>query len=73
MRVPTFSIVSTKSGRDSQKAANRPIYEPHECPFCNERGLVRFVDKRTGRFENMPCPHDPVEVEDVRPVSCKVQ
>ncbi|MEK8017629.1 MAG: hypothetical protein VSS75_012225 [Candidatus Parabeggiatoa sp.] len=37
-----------------------------ECPFCNERGLVRFVDKCTGRFENTPCPHDPVEIEDMR-------
>jgi hypothetical protein len=27
---------------------------------------VRFVDKRTGRFENASCPHDPVEVENMR-------
>jgi len=45
---------------------NRSTYKPNECPFCNERGLVRFVDKCTGRFENVPCPHDPVKVEDMR-------
>ena len=45
---------------------NKSTYKPNECPFCNERCLVRFVDKRTGRFENVPCPHDPVEVDNMR-------
>ncbi|MEK8020521.1 MAG: hypothetical protein VSS75_026955 [Candidatus Parabeggiatoa sp.] len=46
--------------------ANSPTYKLNECPFCNERGLVRFVDKCTGRFENTPCPHNLVEVENMR-------
>jgi len=30
---------------------NKSAYKPNECPFCNERGLVRFVDVRPVSYQ----------------------
>ena len=30
----------------------------NDCPYYNERGLIKFVDEQNGRFEYLPCNHD---------------
>ncbi|MDM8557362.1 hypothetical protein [Candidatus Parabeggiatoa sp. HSG14] len=37
-----------------------------DCPHCDKRGLIRFVDERTGQFDIVVCCHDAVEIEAMR-------
>jgi len=49
-----------------KKVNKQPIkrISTSECPYCNERGSVKFV-KRSGRFERFPCSHDSVKIEAI--------
>jgi uncharacterized protein with PIN domain len=49
-----------------KKVNKQPIkrISTSECPYCNERGSVKFV-KRSGRFERFPCSHDSVQIEAI--------
>lgn len=35
-----------------------PLILTDDCPYCNERGLLRLVDARTGHFNYVPCNHN---------------
>ncbi len=34
-----------------------------DCPFCDERGMLRLVERRTGSFYHTPCNHKKWEIK----------
>ena len=41
----------------SNKAANRQVYAPDECPYCDEQNILTYEVIRTGEVQRTSCRH----------------
>jgi len=41
----------------SNKAADRQVYEPNECPYCDEQKILTYEVVRTGEVQRTSCKH----------------
>ncbi|WP_353573279.1 helix-turn-helix domain-containing protein [Candidatus Albibeggiatoa sp. nov. BB20] len=56
----------------SNKAADRQVYAPNECPYCDEQNILTYEVVRTGEVQRTSCKHyhDTPEIGMKRGLRC---